>query len=175
MKDLDALLARIDDGLARGLIDQRAAAHYLGAHLARRLYCSRVALWTFPQAPGSADITRVGGYDALLDRPLGEIVTLRMAAPSAWLGELLGRGGYASSDAAGDRRLIAQRDDYLAPGRVGALLQAAIATDGRACGFVSCEQVGSARAWTHADAALLRRVADAVSQRRARRLALESA
>jgi GAF domain-containing protein len=175
VKDFDTLLARIDDGLARGLIDQRAAAHYLGAHLSRRLYCSRVALWTFRQAPGRADITRLGGYDALLDRPLGEIVTLRIEAPSAWLGELLGRGGYASSNAAGDRRLIAQRDDYLAPGRVGALLQAAIVTEGRACGFVGCEQVGTARAWTPADAALLRQVADAVSQRRARRLVLASA
>ena len=175
MKDLDALLARIDSGLERGLIDQRVAAHYLGAHLSRRLYCSRVGLWTFQQAPGRADITRIGGYDALLDRPLGEIVTLRIAAPSAWLDELLGRGGYASSNAAGDRRLVAQRDDYLAPGRVGALLQAAIVTDGRACGFVSCEQVGSARAWTTADAQLLRQVADAIARRRADRVAWATA
>ena len=175
MKDLDALLARIDDGIARGLIDQRAPAHHLGAHLSRRLYCSRVALWTFRQAPGRADITRAGGYDALLDRPLADAVTLRVVAPSAWLGELLGRGGFASSDAATDRRLIAQRDGYLAPLRVGALLQAAIGTDSHVCGFVSCEQVGSARAWTREDAALLRHVADAVSRRRARRLALASA
>ena len=88
MKDLDALLARIADGLARGLIDQRAAAHYLGAHLSRRLYCSRVALWTFRQVPGCADITRVGGYDARLERPLADVVTLRIAAPSAWLAGL---------------------------------------------------------------------------------------
>ena len=175
MKDVLALLARIGTGLERGLIDQRVAAHYLGAHLSRRLYCSRVALWTFRQAPGRADITRIGGYDALLDRPLAEIVTLRIAAPSAWLDELLGRGGYASSDTAGDRRLVAQRDDYLVPQRVGALLQAAMVSDSRACGFVSCEQVGSAREWTSAEAALLRRVADAVSQRRTRRLALASA
>jgi GAF domain-containing protein len=174
VKDLDALLARIDSGLARGLIDQRAAAHYLGAHLSRRLYCSRVALWTLRESPGRADITRIGGHDALLDRPLADVVTLRIDAPSAWLGELLGRGTYASSHAAGDRRLAMQHDAYLAPQRVGALLQAAIGSDGRACGFVSCEQVGSARAWTPADAALLRQVADAVSQRRARRIAIAS-
>ena len=175
MKDFHALLARINDGLARGLIDQRAAAHYLGAHLARRLYCSRVALWTLDDVPGHATLTRMGGYDALVDRPLGEVVTLRVEAPSAWLGELLGRGGFASADAATDRRLIAQRDGYLAPQRVGALLQAAIGTDARVCGFISCEQVGSARAWTPEDAALLRNIADAISQRRARRLALASA
>ena len=175
MKDVDALLARIDDGLARGLIDQRAAAHYLGAHLSRRLYCSRVALWTFRESPCHADIARVGGYDALLDRPLADVVTLRIDAPSAWLGELLGRGAYASSHAAGDGRLVMQRDAYLVPQRVGALLQAAIGSDGRACGFVSCEQVGTARDWTSAEAALLRRVADAVSRRRGRRLALAAA
>ncbi len=175
MKDFHALLARINDGLARGLIDQRAAAHYLGAHLARRLYCSRVALWTISDAPGHATLTRVGGYDALVDRPLGDVVSLHIEAPSAWLGQLLGRGGYASNDAATDRRLIAQRDDYLAPQRVGALLQAAIGTDARVCGFIGCEHVGSARAWTREDARLLRRIADAISQRRAHRLALASA
>ena len=175
MKDFHALLARIDDRLARGLIDQRAAAHHLGAHLARRLYCSRVAVWTIRDAPGRADLTRIGGYDALLDRPLGDVVTLRIDAPSAWLGELLGRGSCASTDAATDRRLIAQRDGYLAPQRVGALLQAAIGHDSHVCGFISCEQVGGARAWTREDAALLRRVADGVSQRRERRLALASA
>ncbi|MCK9684503.1 hypothetical protein [Scleromatobacter humisilvae] len=172
MKDVDALLARIDDGLARGLIDQRAAAHYLGAHLSRRLYCSRVALWTLRESPGRADITRVGGHDALTDRPLADVVTLRIDAPSAWLGELLGGGIYASSNAAGDRRLVMQRDAYLAPQRVGALLQAVIGSGGRLCGFISCEQVATVRDWTSAEAALLRRVADAVSQRRTRRLAL---
>ena len=175
MKDFQPLLARIDDGLARGLIDQRAAAHYLGAHLARSLYCSRVALWTLADAPGHATLTRVGGYDALVDRPLGDVVSLRIDAPSAWLGELLGRGSYASADAATDRGLIAQRDAYLAPQRVGALLQAAIGTDARVCGFISCEQVGSVRAWTREDAVLLRRIADAISQRRAHRQALASA
>jgi hypothetical protein len=172
MKDFPPLLARIEDGLARGLIDQRSAAHYLGAHLARRLYCSRVALWTLADAPGHATLARMGGYDALLDRPLGDAVMLRVDAPSAWLGELLGRGGFAASDAATDRRLLAQRAAYLEPQRVGALLQAAIGTDARVCGFISCEQVGSARAWTRADALLLRCIADAISQRRAHRLAL---
>ena len=175
MKDFHPLLARINDGLARGLIDQRAAAHYLGAHLARQLYCSRVALWTLADAPGHATVTRAGGYDAVLDRPLGDAVTLRIEAPSAWLGELLGRGGYASADAATDRRLLAQRAAYLEPHRVGALLQAAIGADAKVCGFISCEQVGAPRAWTPDDARLLRHIADAISQRRAHRLALASA
>ena len=175
MKDFRPLLARIDDALARGLIDQRAAAHYLGAHLARRLYCSRVALWTIADAPGHATLTRVGGYDALVDRSLGQAIKLRIEAPSAWLGELVGRGGYASPDALSDRGLLAQRDDYLVPQGVGALLQCAIGTDARTCGFISCEQVGAARAWTREDALLLRRIADAISQRRAHRLALASA
>ena len=170
MKDVLALLARIGTGLERGLIDQRVAAHYLGAHLCRRLYCSRAALWTIRDAPTGATLTRVGGFDALADRPLADIVALEIDAPSAWLGELLARGVYASNNAATDRLLIVQRDGYLAPGRVGALLQAAIGTDARVCGVISCEHVGSARAWTRDDALLLRHVAEAVSQRRARRL-----
>ena len=175
MKDFRLLLARIDDGLARGLIDQRVAAHYLGAHLARRLYCSRVAVWTITDVPGRATLTRIGGHDALVDRPLTNIVTLQIEAPSAWLGELLGEGAYASTDVAADRRLHAQRDAYLAPQRVGALLQAAIVSDDRVSGFVGCEQVDSRRAWTPADALLLRRVADAIARRRASRLAWATA
>jgi GAF domain-containing protein len=171
VKDFNPLLARIDDGLARGLIDQRAAAHYLGAHLARRLYCSRVALWTLADAPGRATLTRVGGHDALTDRPLGDVVALHIEAPSAWLGELIGRGSYASNDVAADRGLHGQREDYLAPQGVRAVLQAAIGTDARVCGFISCEQVGSPRVWTRDDAALLRRISDAIAQRRAQRLA----
>ena len=171
MKDFQLLLDRIADGVARGLIDQRAAAHYVGADLVRRLYCSRVALWTIADAPGHATLTRLGGHDALVDRPLADAVVLRVDAPSAWLGELLGRGGYASPDAAADRALAAQRAGYLAPQRVGALLQAAIGTDSRVCGFISCEQVGATRAWTREDAALLRHVADAISLKRAHRLA----
>jgi GAF domain-containing protein len=175
MKDFHALLARISTGLERGLIDQRTAAHYVGAHLCRRLYCSRVTLWTIRDAPGRAALTRIGGFDAVANRPLSDAVALDIEAPSAWLGELLGSGGFVSPDAATDRRLVAQRDGYLAPQRIGALLQAGIGTDARVCGFVSCEQVGAARAWTQDEARLLRQVADTISQRRARRLEMASA
>ena len=172
MKDFRPLLARIAEGLAQGLIDQRSAAHYLGAYLARRLYCSRVAFWALADAPGRAVLTRVGGHDALADRPLAEAAALQVEAPSAWLGELLGRGSFMSVDAAIDRRLIAQRDAYLAPHRVGALLQAVIGTGERLCGLVSCEQVGGARLWTQDEAALLGRVANAIARMREDRLAL---
>ena len=175
MTDFQPLLARIADGLARGLIDQRAAAHYFGAWLARRLYCSRVAFWTIADAPGRAVVTRLGGHDALLERPLADAVSLRIDAPSAWLGELLARGSFMSVDAAADRRLIAQREGYLAPQRVGAVLQAVIGTEDRVCGLVSCEHVGGPRLWTHDDAALLHRVADAIARVRDERLALEGA
>jgi GAF domain-containing protein len=169
MKDFQPLLARIGDGLARGLIDQRSAAQYVGAHLARRLYCSRVSLWTLADAPGRAVVTRVGGHDALVGLPQGEVVTVRVDAPSAWLGALFGRGGYASTDTAVDRRLSAQLGSALVPPDVGALLQASIGTDAKVCGFISCEQVGATRAWTPEEARLLRQVADAISQLRAHR------
>ncbi len=175
MKDFQPLLARIADGLVRGLLDQRTAAHYLGAHLARRLYCSRVAFWTIADAPGRAVLTRLGGHDALLDRPLAGAATLRVDAPSAWLGELLARGSFVSVNAAADRRLIAQREPYLAPQRVGSLLQAVIGDEEHLCGIVSCEQVGEPRLWTHDEAALLTRVADAIARMREQRLALELA
>ncbi len=175
MKDFHPLLARIADGLARDLISQREAAHYFGAWLARRLYCSRVAFWTIADAPGGAAVARLGGHDALLERPLANGVTLSIDTPSAWLGELLARGSFMSVDAAVDSRLIAQRDAYLAPHRVGALLQAVVGTEEHLCGIVSCEQVGQARLWTQDDAALLHRVAGAIARMREQRLALELA
>ncbi len=175
MKDFEPLLARIADGLAREVIDQRAAAHYFGAWLARRLYCSRVAFWTIADAPGRAVLARLGGHDALVDRPLVDTVSLQVDAPSAWLGELLARGSFMSMNAITDRRLIAHRAAYLAPHRVGALLQSVIGTEDHLCGIVSCEQVGDARLWTHDDAALLSRVADAIARMREDRLSLHVA
>ena len=175
MKDFQPLLARIADGLVRDVIDQQDAAHYFGAWLARRLYCSRVSFWTLADAPGRAVLTRLGGHDALADRPLVDLFSLPVEAPSAWLGELLARGSFMSMNAMTDRRLLAQRSEYLAPQRVGAVLQSVIGTEDRLCGIVSCEQVGEARLWTHDDAALLNRAADAIARMRLQRLALDAA
>ena len=97
--------------------------------------------------------------------------TLDIAAPSAWIDELRRGGGYVSNDVAADPRLVAQRDSCVAPAGTGALLQATIGSDAGACGFISCEQAGPARAWTPDDERLLRQVAAAVAEQRARRLA----
>jgi hypothetical protein len=122
------------------------------------------------EAPGRVQLRRIGGFDAVADRPLSAPVALEIESPCAWLDELRGRGGFACADAAVDRRLLALREGYLAVRRVGAVLQASLGANARACGLVGCEQTGSARAWTRRDAVQLKRFADAISLRGYRRL-----
>jgi GAF domain-containing protein len=166
--DFETLLRRVGTALDRGAIDQRTAAHYLGAHVCRQLYCSRVAFWTLSDAPDRVAVLRIGGFDAIANRPLSEAVALEIDTPCAWLAELVGRGGFACADTAVDPGLRALHAAYLAPQRINAVLQATIGANTRACGFIGCEQIGSARAWTQRDAVLLKRVASAISLQRHR-------
>ena len=70
MTGFDRFLARIVDGVERGALTQQEAAHYVGEHVARRLYCSSVTLWTIGGPPALRVVTRVGGFDAAIGMPL---------------------------------------------------------------------------------------------------------
>ena len=52
MLDFERLLTRVLDGVERGALTQQDAAHYVGEHIARRLYCSSASLWTLSGSPG---------------------------------------------------------------------------------------------------------------------------
>jgi hypothetical protein len=166
--EFERFLARVVDGVERGALTQQEAAHYLGEHVARRLYCSSASLWSLAGPPGLRVITRVGGFDASANRPLVEPLQMMAAGASAWHDELAERRVFASDDAQRDARLAPVQAVLVVPSRVRGLLQAAIGANGGLDGFVSCVQHDAARAWTPREATQLQRMAVALSVRRSR-------
>jgi len=166
--EFDRFLARVVDGVERGALTQQEAAHYLGEHIARRLYCSSASLWSLAGPPGLRVITRVGGFDASANRPLVEPLQAMATGTSAWHDELAARRVFASGDAQRDARLAPLHAALLVPRRVRGLLQAAIGANGGLGGFVSCVQHDAPRAWTPRETAQLQRMAVALSLRRSR-------
>jgi len=65
------------------------------------------------------------------------------------------------------------RDSYLVPHDIRASLDAAIGVNGSTLGVLCCAQQGSTRQWRQQEVRLLKRYADEVSLRRARRRARE--
>ena len=80
---------------------------------------------------------------------------------------------YACDDTLADERLAAMRDSYLVPHDIRASLDAAIGVNGSTLGVLCCAQQGSTRQWRQQEIRLLKRYADEVSLRRARRRARE--
>ena len=165
MIEFERFLARVVDGVERGALTQQEAAHYLGEHIARRLYCSSASLWSLAGPPGLRVITRVGGFDASANRPLVEPLQTIATGTSAWHDDLAERRVFASDDAQRDARLAPLQAVFLVPRRVRGLLQAA---NGGLGGFVSCVQHDTPRAWTPREATQLQRMAVALSVRRSR-------
>jgi GAF domain-containing protein len=170
VNDSHALLDRIAQGLENGVLTQREAAQYVGQHLCRLLYCSRATLWSLGGPPDAPVLAQVGGFDACAGRPLIEPVQLAPADCPDWLAALSRTGLYVSNDAAGDVALRGLRAGYLEPLRIGAAIHVTIGVNGTPSGVLFCEQCGSARAWSPAEIATLKRIAVAISIRRARRV-----
>jgi GAF domain-containing protein len=168
MSEFDRLLRRVKDGVDRGALTQQEAAHYVGEHVARRLYCSSATLWTIGGPPGLRVITRVGGFDATLEMPLAEPLQVTLAGASAWHDALSNQGVFATADCHADPRLTAQHAGLVGLQRVRGLLQAAIGANAALWGFVSCAQYDAARLWTLREITQLQRIGIALSIRRSR-------
>ncbi len=168
MNEFHRLLRRVVDGVERGVLTQQEAAHYVGEHVARRLYCSSASLWAVAGPPGLRVLTRVGGFDATLNMPLSEPLQLTLAGSSTWHDTLSAQRVFASSDVHAEPRLAASHDAVAGLRRVRGLLQAAIGANADLWGFISCSQYDVARLWTLREITQLQRMAVALSIRRSR-------
>ena len=168
MIDFDRFLARVGSGVERGALSQAEAAHYIGEHVARRVYCSSATLWTIAGAPDRRVLTRVGGFDAAANRPLSEPMEFIDLHASDWFDALCERRVFVSHDTLGDERLPGFHAAAVGARPVRGMLQAAIGANASLVGFISCTQHDVARAWTPREIALVQRIAVALSIRRAR-------
>lgn len=168
MSEFDGLLRRVKDGVDRGALTQQEAAHYIGEHVARRLYCSSATLWTMAGPPGLRVLTRVGGFDASLKMPLAEPVQVTLAGTSTWHDTLTREGVFATADVHAEPRLGGEHAGIAGLRRVRGLLQAGIGANADLWGFVSCAQYDAPRLWTLREIVHLQRIAIALSIRRSR-------
>lgn len=168
MIDFDRFLARVGSGVERGALSQREAAHYIGEHVTRRVYCSSATLWTISGTPVRRVFTRVGGFDAAASRPLAEPMEIVETQDSEWLEALRERRVFVSRDTGSDTRLPPFHATAVGARAVRGMLQAAIGANASLVGFISCTQHDTARAWTPREITLVQRIAVALTIRRAR-------
>lgn len=169
MIDFERLLARVGSGVDRGALSQHEAAHYIGEHIARRLYCSSASLWALAGTAERRVFTRVGGFDAVANRPLAEPLEVVDAQAGDWYDTLARRRLFASPDSASDPRLPGMHQALVGVRRVRGMLQAAIGANAGLWGFVSCTQYDTARLWTPREVTQLQRMAAALTLHHARK------
>ena len=175
VEEFDAFLRRVRDGVERGALTQQEAAHYVGEHVARQLYCSSATLWTLAGPPGLRVLTRVGGFDATLRMPLAEPLQFTLSGPSAWHDALSNEGVFVTADTHADPRLAGDHAALVGLRRVRGLLQAAIGRGAAPWGLVSCAQYDAVRTWTLPEIVHLQHIATALSARRPRDRAVAGA
>ncbi len=169
MKAFMELLAHHGAQLDAGTMTLQGAALGMTEFVQGQMACSRVSVWLLDGEPGRREMRRLAGYDGVARSPLTEPWVLHEEEFAAYFDALTKRGVYACPDTLADPHLAAMRESYLLPHDIRASLDATIGANGVTWGVYCCAQQGGTREWTPQEVRLLRRFADAISVRRARR------
>ena len=173
MKEFQELLGHVSALLDRQAVSLPEASAILARFIQGQMECSRVTVWALEGTVGQRVMRRIGGFDGVTGQPITGPAALSDAEFSPYFDALTNGGICASEDAMADERLAAMRDSYLVPNDIRASLDAAIGINGNALGILCCAQQGATRRWSQQEVALLKRYADVISLRRARRRAQE--
>jgi len=173
MKEFKDLLGHVGALLDSDAISLAEASTILGRFIQAEMECSRLTIWILEGEVGARVMRRVGGFDAVANAAISESAVLVEAEFGPYFDALTANGVYASDDAMADERLAAMRSSYLVPHDIGASLDAAIGVNGSTLGVLCCAQQGAPRKWLQSEVRLLKRYADEVALRRARRRARE--
>ncbi len=169
MKGFSELLAHLSAQLDSGTMTLPSASVSMAEYVLGQLACSRVSVWVLDGAAGRREMRRIAGFDGVTRMPITEPALLSEDEFAAYFDALMKKGVYVCPDALADPHMAAMRASYLMPNQIGASLDATIGVNGGVWGVFCCSQHGAARHWTPQEVRLLRRFADAISVRRARR------
>jgi len=169
MKGFPELLSDIGAGLDSGALSLPDASLRVAEHVQGQLRCSRVSLWAVESRAGQRVMRRLAGFDGASRTPITDPLEVGGPRLDDYFDTLAGQGFYASHDAWADPRLQALLASYLMPNDIRSSLYAAIGVNGSTWGVLCCTQLGQTRQWTPNEVRLLKRFADAISVRRARR------
>lgn len=173
MKEFQELLGHIGALLDRQAMSLPEATAVLARFIQTEMECSRMTVWALEGTVGQRVMRRIGGFDGVTDQPITGSAVLNDAEFGPYFDALTKGGVYVCDDALADERLAAMRDSYLVPHDIRASLDAAIGVNGSTLGILCCSQQGATRRWSQQEVALLKRYADIISLRRARRRAME--
>jgi GAF domain-containing protein len=173
MKEFQELLGHVSALLDRQAVSLAEASAILARFIQGEMECSRLTVWALEGSVGQRVMRRIGGFDSVTDQPIIGPAVLNDAEFSAYFDALALGGVCVSDDTLADERLAAMRDSYLVPHDIRASLDAAIGINGNALGVLCCAQQGATRCWSQQEVAQLKRYADVISLRRARRRAQE--
>jgi len=173
MKEFKDLLGHIGALLDCSAVSLPEASTILGRFIQGQMDCSRLTIWVLEGHPGERTMRRIGGFDGVTNTPISGPAVLVEAEFGPYFDALTANSVYASDDTLADEHLAAMRDSYLVPHNIRASLDAAIGVNGSTLGVLCCAQQGATRQWRQQEIRLLKRYADEVSLRRARRRARE--
>lgn len=169
MKAFSELLAQLGALLDSETLTPQGAALRMAEYIQQRMACSRVSVWVMEGECGGRSMRRIAGFDADTHAALTEPTALGVEQFAGYLGALTSQGVYVCSDALADPHMAAMKDSYLLPNGIRASLDAAVSVNGDIWGMVCCAQKGAPRDWSPQEVRLVKRFADEISLRRARR------
>jgi GAF domain-containing protein len=169
MQGFPELLADLSARLDAEAVTLQVASTAMAEYVQGQLACSRVSVWGLEGEVGQRVMRRIAGFDGVSHTAITEAAELHEQEFAAYFDALTEKGVYVCPDAMTDPHLAAMRDTYLVPNGIGASLDATIGVNGSTWGVYCCAQQGATRQWTPQEVRLLRRFADAISVRRARR------
>jgi len=169
MKGFSELLGDIGALLDNGALSMQGASLRVAEHIQGQLGCSRVSIWALESDAGGRAMCRLAGFNGHNGTPITEPLVLGDEHLEEYFQTLTNNGIYASDDTWSDPRLQGMKAGYLVPNDIRSALYAAVGVNGSTWGVLCCTQLGETRAWTPHEVRLLKRFADAISVRRARR------
>jgi GAF domain-containing protein len=167
MKGFTELLAHLGAQLDAEAMTLQGAALSMSGYIQRQIACTRVSVWMIEGEGDARHMWRIAGCDG--GQPISEPAVLRNEEFAEYFDVLTSKGLYASPDALADPHLAAMRESYLVPNDIRASLDVTIGVNGTTWAVYCCAQRGETRQWTPQEMRLLKRFADAISVRRARR------
>jgi GAF domain-containing protein len=150
--DLDSICGQLD----RRETDSATFLEAMTRHVATAFNCSRVGVWFFRDDPGGRLLRCESLYDANKNQ-MDAAPDRRGAECGAYFEAILGDGSVVALFA---RVHPAMQGfiDYLQRHDVQSVLDVCISVNGVALGAISCEQVGTPRAWTQRQLNALRQI-----------------
>jgi len=147
---------------ADGKIDHPEARRRLVTLIRTHFDCSRVSYWAFTGEPGERVMHYVAGCGVeAATHHLGK--QFREVDAPEYIQSLASSRTYVCEDTLADPKLQSVRDRFLITGGSRALLDAALAANGKLIGVLCVEQVGETRKWTRHDMAAANKFATGIS------------